>query len=125
MNEEIQEIDKLTKQIGDLADSLIRYARKLQEQRRFPLDPNQERTERFTGLLEKLMDLGACSGVLAQEMERERLRYQRRAYAKARIAVTNGTSTPQEAAIELLRVSTTWRLRPSPWLPACYYCPES
>lgn len=105
MNEEIQEIDKLTKQTGDLADSLIRYARKLQEKSQSPLDPNQERTERFTALLEKLIDLGACSGVLAQEMEKERTRYQHRAYVNARVTVTSGTSTPQEAVIELLRAS--------------------
>ncbi len=105
MNEEIQEIDKLTKQTGDLADSLIRYARKLQEQSQHALDPNQDRSERFAVLLEKLMDLGACSGVLAQEMEKERTRYQHQAYVNARVAVTAGTSTPQEAVIELLRAS--------------------
>ena len=103
MNEEIQEIDKLTKQTGDLADSLIRYARKLQEQSQHALNPNQDRSERFAVLLENLMDLGACSGVLAQEMEKERTRYRHQAYVKARVAVTGGTSTPQEAVIELLR----------------------
>jgi hypothetical protein len=105
MNEEIQEIDKLTKQTGDLADSLIRYARKLQAQSQNALDPNQDRSERFAVLLEKLMDLGACSGVLAQEMEKERTRYQHQAYVNARVAVTGGASTPQEAVIELLRAS--------------------
>jgi hypothetical protein len=105
MNEEIQEIDKLTKQTGDLADSLIRYARKLQERSQYELDPNQHRSERFAELLQKLMDLGACSGILAQEMEKECARYQRQAYVKARVAVMSGTSTPQEAVIELLRAS--------------------
>jgi hypothetical protein len=105
VNEEIQEIDKLTKQTGDLADSLIRYARKLQEQSQHALDPNQDRSECFPVLLEKLIDLGACSGVLAQEMEKERTRYQHQPYVNARVAVTGGTSTPQEAVIELLRAS--------------------
>jgi len=103
MTEEIQEIERLIKQAGGLADSLIRYARKLREQSQNAPTPNQERSEGFAALLEKLMDVGACSGALSQEMEKEQNRYQRQANAKARIAVTAGTSSLQEALIELLR----------------------
>jgi hypothetical protein len=105
MNEEIQEIDKLTKQTGELADSLIRYARKLQEQSQPPLNRSQDRSEHFATLLEKLMDLGAFSGVLAQEMEKERLSGHSQAHVKTLSGVTKGTDNPHEAEIELLRVS--------------------
>jgi hypothetical protein len=105
MDEEIQEIDRLTKQTGELADSLIQYVRKLQERSQLLLDSNQDRTERFAALLEKLIDLGACSAVLSQEMQKERLRQQRQAHVKARMGATDGSGTPPEAVIELLRVS--------------------
>jgi hypothetical protein len=103
MTEEIQEIERLIRWSGELADSLIRLARKLHEQNQRQRPPNQERSEHFGVLLEKLMDLGACSGILAQEMEKQRIRYQQQAYVNARTAVANGTSTPQEAVIQLLR----------------------
>jgi phage-related tail protein len=107
MNEEIQEVDRLTKQVGDLTESLIRYARKLQNQRRHRPDPNQERSKSFAALLEKLMNLGARSAVFSQEMEKELLRHEQQARVEAGISATNGTSMPQDTVIELLRVSVT------------------
>ena len=105
MNEEIQEIDRLIKQTGELSDCLIRLTRKLQEQQAGIYVQRQERSERLAAVRNKLTDLAACSGTLMHEIDQERQRHQHQAYVNARFAVTNGTSTPQEAVIELLRTS--------------------
>ena len=45
MTEEIQEIERLIKQSGELGDSLIRLARKLQERNRHQRRNDEERSE--------------------------------------------------------------------------------
>lgn len=106
MNEEIQEIDRLIKQTGELSDCLIRLTRKLQEQQAgIYVQRGQEWSERLAAVRNKLTDLAACSGILIHEIDQERQRHQHQAYVNARVAVTNGSSTPQEAVIELLRTS--------------------
>lgn len=103
MSDEIQDIEKLIKQSGELSDSLIRLARKLQErQAGIYVQRGQERSERLAAVRSKLTDLAACSGILIHEIDQERQRHQHQAYINARVAVNNGTSTPQEAVIELL-----------------------
>ena len=106
MTDEIQEIERLIKQTAELADSLIRLTRKLQEQKAdIYAQHGQERSQRLAAARSTLTDLAACSGCLVHEIDEERQRHQRQVYIKARVAVTNGTSTPQEAVIELLRTS--------------------
>jgi hypothetical protein len=77
MTEEIQEIERLIKQSGELADSLIRMAQKLQEQRQR----------------------------LLHEIDNEQTGLHHEAYVTVRRMVANGTITPQEAAVKLLQVA--------------------
>jgi len=77
MTEEIHEIERLIKQSGELADSLIRLAHKLQEH-------NQR---------------------LLHEIDNEQTSPHHEAYVTVRRMVASGTITPQEAAVKLLQVA--------------------
>ena len=77
MTEEIQEIEKLIKQSGELTDSLIRMAQKLREQHQR----------------------------LLHEIDNEVISPHHEAYVTVRSMVANGTITPQEAAVKLLQVA--------------------
>jgi hypothetical protein len=80
MNDEIQDIETLIKQSGELSDSLIRLARKLQERDRHRAQSREERAQNLATLHRKLTNL------------------------RSHIDLVNGTATPQEAVVELLRV---------------------
>ena len=80
MNDEIQDIETLIKQSGELFDSLIRLARKLQERDRHRAQSREERAQNLATLHRKLTNL------------------------RSHIDLVNGTATPQEAVVELLRV---------------------
>ena len=77
MTEEIQEIERLIKQSGELAESLIRLAQKLREQHQCHL----------------------------HEIDNEQARPHHDAYVAVRRMVANGTITPQEAAVNLLQIA--------------------
>jgi hypothetical protein len=81
MTEEIQEIERLIKQSGELADSLIRLAQKLRE--------------RHQRLLHQLNN-----GQANPHDE---------THVTVRRMVANGTITPQEAAVKLLQVAVIHR----------------
>jgi hypothetical protein len=100
MTEEIQEIERLIKQSAEFADSLIRLARKLQEQSQKQVRVNEERWENLRALDKTLTDLHSYIEVAKREIGPYR---QDEADPKAHVAVLGGTATPPEAAIELLR----------------------
>jgi hypothetical protein len=77
MTEEIHEIERLIKQSGEIADSLLRLARKLREQ-------HQRRLH---------------------EIDNEQDGPHHDTYVAVRRMVANGTITPQEAAVNLLQVA--------------------
>jgi hypothetical protein len=81
MTEEIQEIERLIKQSGDLADSLIRLAQKL-----------RERHQR-----------------LLHQINNGQANPHDETYVTVRRTVTNRTITPQEAAMKLLQVAVIHR----------------
>ena len=77
MTEEIHEIERLIKQSGELADSLIRLTHKLQKH-------NQR---------------------LLHEIDNEQTSPHHEAYVTVRQMVASGTITPQEAAVKLLQAA--------------------
>jgi hypothetical protein len=103
MTEEIQEIEKLIKQSAELGDSLIRLARKLQEQSKKQVRADEGRWDNLCALDNTLTDLRSYIEVAKREIGPYRHYGQDEAYPKAHIAVLGGTATPPEAAIELLR----------------------
>jgi NADPH-dependent glutamate synthase beta subunit-like oxidoreductase len=103
MTEEIQETEKLIKQSAELGDSLIRLARKLQEQSKKQVRVDEERWDNLRALDNTLTDLRSYIEVAKREIGPYRHYGQDEAYPKAHVAVLGGTATPPEAAIELLR----------------------
>ena len=101
--EEIQEIERVIKQSAELGDSLIRLARKLQEKNQKPAGVYEERWENLHALNKTLTDLRLSIEVAKREMDPYRHYGQDEAYAKEHPAAVDETTTPQEAAIELLR----------------------
>lgn len=81
MTEEIQEIERLIKQSGELVDSLIRLAQKLREQHQR----------------------------LVHEIDNEQAGAHDETYVTARRMVANGSITPQEAGVKLLQVAVIHR----------------
>src|ERR1700747_2259395 len=77
MTEEIHEIERLIKQSGELADSLIRLAHELQE--------HHQR--------------------LLHKIDNEQTSPHHEAYVTVRRMVASGTITPQEAAVKFLQVA--------------------
>jgi hypothetical protein len=104
MTEEIQEIERLIKQSGELADSLMRLARKLQEPNHYQVQYREERPENLGALHSELTYLRSYIDIVKREIGPERHFTQEEAYVKARMSVADGTATPQEAVIEFLRV---------------------
>ena len=96
MSEDIQEIERLIKQSTEFSESLIRLARKLQEQNRSNRQVTQQREQDLSALNAKLTDLRTHIDVLKGEIGPQRLCDE--AYAKARQAVVEQTATPQGAA---------------------------
>ena len=104
MSDEIQDIEKLIRQSGELSDSLIRLARKLQERNRHQAQLHEERAQNLATLHRKLNDLSSHIDLVNNEIGLRQYYNQDEAYVKARVAVVDGTATPQEAVVELLRV---------------------
>jgi hypothetical protein len=104
MTEEIQEIERLIKQSGEFADSLIRLAQKLQERSRRQTHTHEERPEHLAALHKILTDLRSNIDVVKREIVPWRPYNRDEDYAKARTAVVDGTATPQEAVVQLLQV---------------------
>ena len=96
MSEDIQEIERLIKQSTEFSESLIRLARKLQEQNRSNRQVTQQREQDLSALNAKLTDLRTHIDVIKGEIGPQRLCDE--AYAKARQAVVEQTATPQGAA---------------------------
>ena len=107
MNDEIQDIEKLIRQSGELSDSLIRLARKLQERDRHRAQRHEERAQNLATLHRELNDLSSHIDLVNNEIGLRQYYKQDEAYVKARVAVADGTATPQEAVVELLRVGVT------------------
>jgi hypothetical protein len=105
MTEEIQEIDRLIRQSGELADSLIRLEAKLRERHLRNAPPIEEQSERLGALLKQLTELAASSSGVAHQIDNERTRQQDKAYVTVRRMVANGTITSQEAAATLLQAA--------------------
>ena len=104
MTEEIHEIERLIKQSGELADSLLRLARKLREQRWSEVEPTQVQSEQLAALVKTLIELASRSGEVMHEID-DRSRRQDKAYVTARRMVESGTITPQEAVVTLLQAA--------------------
>jgi hypothetical protein len=105
MTEEIQEIDRLIRQSGELADSLIRLEAKLRERHLRNAPPIEEQSERLGALLKQLTELAASSSGVAHQIDNQRTRQQDKAYVTVRRMVANGTITSQEAAATLLQAA--------------------
>ena len=110
MTEDIQEVERLIKQSAELGDSLIRLARKLQEQNQKQARVYEERSENLHALNKTLTDLRLYIEVAKREMDPYRHYGQDEAYAKPRTAAVGETTSPQEAAIELLRASVAGKI---------------
>ena len=102
MSEDIQEIERLIKQSTEFGDSLIRLARKLQEQNRSKPQLNRQRAEDLGALHAKLTDLQSHIDLLRPEIVTQRYDH---VYAKARHAVAEDAATPQEAVIHVLQAA--------------------
>jgi hypothetical protein len=107
MSDEIQDIEKLIRQSGELSDSLIRLARKLEERNRHRAQRHEERAQNLATLHMELNDLSSHIDLVNNELGLRQNYNQDEAYVKARVAVVDGTVTPQEAVVELLRVGVT------------------
>ncbi len=99
MTDEIQEIERFIKQIGDLGESLIHLTRKLQEQ-------NLQRSRNYQDDSANLFasERSRTSEPSQSDGASREIRPQRdygSDNAKARRAVLDGTMTPQEVALEL------------------------
>jgi hypothetical protein len=105
MTEEIHEIERLIKQSGELADSLLRLARKLRGQGWRAEEPTQAQSEQLAALAKTLIELASRSGEAMHEIDDDRSRWQDKAYGTVRRMVESGTITPQEAAVKLLEVA--------------------
>jgi hypothetical protein len=105
MTEEIHEIERLIKQSGELADSLIRLARKLRGQGWRAEEPTQAQSEQLAALVKTLIELASRSGEVMHEIDDDRSRRQDKAYVTVRRMVESGTITPQEAAVTLLQAA--------------------
>jgi hypothetical protein len=107
MSDEIQDIEKLIRQSGELSDSLIRLARKLQERNRHRTQLHEERAQNLATLHRELNNLSSHIDLVNNEIGLRQYYNQDEACVKARVAVVDGTATPQEAVVELLRVGVT------------------
>ena len=108
MSDEIQEIERLIRQSGELADSLIRFARKIQEQKQNDrrTQVTEEHAKRLASLDKRLIDVSETIDPVTDHLRT--LRYEH-SYAKARQSVANETATPQEAVIKFLQAAVADR----------------
>jgi len=104
MSDEIQDIETLIKQSGELSDSLIRLARKLPDRNRHTAQSREERTQNLATLHRELTNLRSHIDHVKSEIGPRKFYNQDEASVKASVVVVNGTTTPQEAVVELLRV---------------------
>src|SRR6266403_5860162 len=68
MSEDLQEIERLIRQSAEFSDSLIRFARKLQEQSKSKTQLNREQAEDLHALHTKLTDLRSHIDVVKREL---------------------------------------------------------
>ncbi len=111
MSEEIQQIDRLIKQSAELSNSLIRLARKIQEQNTSKTQLNQEQAEDLRALHAKLTDLRSQIDVVKREILTHRYDH---IYASPQEAiqvlsarVTDKTMTPEQSVTELTSLLRT------------------
>jgi hypothetical protein len=109
MAEEVHEIERLIKQSGELADSLLRLARKLRGQGWRAEEPTQAQSEQLAALVKTLIELASRSGEVMHEIDDDRSRRQDKAYVTVRRMVESGTITAQEAAVTLLQAEVVNR----------------
>jgi hypothetical protein len=102
MSEDLQEIERLIKQSAEFSDSVIRLARKLQEQNKSKTQLNREQVEDLHALHTKLTDLRSHIDVVKRELLAHRYDNM---YAEARQAVEEHALSSQEAVIEVLRAA--------------------
>ena len=105
MTEEIHEIERLIKQSGELADSLLRLARKLRGQGWRAEEPTQAQSEHLAALVKSLTELASRSGEVMHEIDNDRRQRRDKAYVTVRRMVESGTITPQEATVTLLQAA--------------------
>lgn len=103
MNEEIQEIERLVRKSGELAESLIQLARKLQ-QRIHQADIHEKPSGDVASLYDKLANLHSDVDLVKHDTDPHRHYKRDEADAKAFKAFMDGTATREAAMIELLRV---------------------
>jgi uncharacterized coiled-coil protein SlyX len=104
MSEDLQQIERLIKQSTELGDSLVRLARKLQEQNERKVQINQEQAQHLGALHAQLTDLRTHIDAVNHEIRTQRYDHM---YAEARQAVEEHALSPQEAVIEVLRAAVT------------------
>lgn len=100
MTEEIHDIERLIKQSGELADSLLRLAQKLREQHQH--DPRmhitEEQTKRLAALDDRLIDVRET---IDPVKVRQAVAKQETAINVLQAAVADRTMTPAAAAEQL------------------------
>src|SRR5260221_11543008 len=102
MSEDLQQIERLIKQSTELSDSLVRLARKLQEQNERKVQINREQAQHLGAPHEQLTDLRTHIDAVNHEIRTQRYD---RMYAEARQAVEEHALSPQDAVIEVLRAA--------------------
>jgi uncharacterized coiled-coil protein SlyX len=102
MSEDLQQIERLIKQSTELGDSLVRLARKLQEQNERKVQINQEQAQHLGALHAQLTDFRTHIDAVNHEIRTQRYDHM---YAEARLAVEKHALSPQEAVIEVLRAA--------------------
>ena len=112
MSEEIQQIDRLIKQSAELSNSLIRLARKIQEQNTSKTQLNQEQVEDLRALHAKLTDLRSQIDVVKREILTHRYDHiyaspQEAAIHVLSARVTDKTMTPEQSVTELTSLLRT------------------
>jgi len=103
MSEDLQEIERLIKQSAEFSDSLIRLARKLQEQNKSKTQLNREQAEDLHALHTKLTDLRSHIDVVKHELLAHRYDHvyvtpQKPADEGPRDGVVDRTITSEQAA---------------------------
>jgi hypothetical protein len=103
MSEDLQEIERLIKQSAEFSESLIRLARKLQEQNKSKMQLNREQAEDLHALHTKLTDLRTHIDVVKRELLGHRYDHadatpQKPAHEGLRGGVVDRTITSEQAA---------------------------
>jgi hypothetical protein len=111
MSEDLQEIERLIKQSAELSDSLIRLARKLQEQNRRRTQFNQEQGGDLGALHAKLTELRSHIDVVKRELPAHRYNHvyatpQKPADEGLRSGVVDKRITSEQAAQKVRNLDT-------------------